>query len=262
MCILAHPDDESLGTGGILAKYASDGIETYLLMATRGERGWAGDEKEYPGPDALGRIREAELKAAAKVLGLQDVTFLDYRDGEVDRADPGEIVAKIARHLRRIRPDVVVTFDPFGSYGHPDHIGICQFATAAIMAAGNPSFDAMQHLPSHQVSKLYYMVEIKEMVGTYQEVFGDLVMKVDGMDRRAPGWEQWAITTRIDTAAHWQQVWQAISCHKSQLSDYAALADLSTEQHKNLWESQTYYRVFSLVNGGRRVERDLFEGLR
>ena len=59
MCVLAHPDDESLGTGGILARYAAEGIETYLVTATRGERGWFGDSEEYPGPEALGKIREA-----------------------------------------------------------------------------------------------------------------------------------------------------------------------------------------------------------
>ena len=68
MCILAHPDDESLGTGGILAKYAAEGVETYLITATRGERGWMGDEKDDPGPEALGQLRTQELQAAARAL--------------------------------------------------------------------------------------------------------------------------------------------------------------------------------------------------
>ena len=71
MCILAHPDDESLGNGGILAKYAAEGVETYLVTATRGERGWFGDESDYPGLEALGKIREAELLAAARALGIR-----------------------------------------------------------------------------------------------------------------------------------------------------------------------------------------------
>ena len=73
MAVLAHPDDESLGTGGILAKYAAEGIETSLVTATRGERGWFGDEREYPGLEALGQIREAELRAAAEVLGDENL---------------------------------------------------------------------------------------------------------------------------------------------------------------------------------------------
>ena len=76
MAILAHPDDESLGNGGMLAKYAAEGIEIHLVVATRGERGWPGKESEYPGLETLGKLREAEVRAAANVLGLHSVYFL------------------------------------------------------------------------------------------------------------------------------------------------------------------------------------------
>src|SRR6266496_2552540 len=99
MAILAHPDDESLGSGGILAKYAAEGIETSLVTATRGERGWFGDERENPGVEALGQIREAELRAAATVLGIGSVNFLNYIDSELDQVHPSEVVAQIAGHL-------------------------------------------------------------------------------------------------------------------------------------------------------------------
>src|ERR671923_1347918 len=102
MCILAHPDDESLGMGGTLAKYAAEGIETYLVTATRGERGWFGNEKDNPGIEALGKIREAELLDAAQELGLCEVKFLDYIDGDLDQANPAEAIAKIVAHLRRV----------------------------------------------------------------------------------------------------------------------------------------------------------------
>ena len=106
------------------------------------------------------------------------------------------------------------------------------------------------------------MVETVENAIAYQEAFGELVMTIDGVERHAVGWESWAITTRIDTAAYWEQVWQAVSCHCSQLPGYQALKDLPDEHHQNLWGSQSYYRAFSLVNGGRKLETDLFEGLR
>ncbi|HKG25537.1 MAG TPA: PIG-L deacetylase family protein, partial [Thermomicrobiales bacterium] len=131
MCVLAHPDDESMGTGGILAKYAAEGVATSLVCATRGERGWYGDDDDYPGPDALGRTREAELHAAAGVLGIRRVHLLDYIDGDLDKADPVEVIPIIARFIREIRPHVVVSFAADGAYGHPDHIAINQFATAA-----------------------------------------------------------------------------------------------------------------------------------
>jgi LmbE family N-acetylglucosaminyl deacetylase len=88
MAVLAHSDDESLGVGGILAKYAAEGVETSLVTATRGERGWFGDEQQHPGLEVLGQIREAELRAAAEILGIGSVDFLGYIDGELDQACP------------------------------------------------------------------------------------------------------------------------------------------------------------------------------
>src|SRR5512136_2788165 len=99
LCVLAHPDDESLGTGGMLAKYAAEGVETYLITATRGEHGWWGEAADYPGPIELGQTREVELRAAADVLRLHEVQFLDYIDGELDQAQPGPAVAQIVTHL-------------------------------------------------------------------------------------------------------------------------------------------------------------------
>src|SRR5205823_812888 len=126
LCVFAHPDDESLGNGGILAKYAAEGIKTYLVVATRGERGWWGNEEEYPGVEAFGKRREAEVLAAAKVLGLRRVEFLDYLDGELDQAEPAEAIPKIDEHLRKVRLDVLVTLGPDGAYGHPGHLLNCQ----------------------------------------------------------------------------------------------------------------------------------------
>ena len=180
MCVLAHPDDESLGNGGTLAKYAAEGVETYLVTATRGERGWFGNERDYPGLEALGKTREAELLAAAKV---------------------------------------------------------------------------------HRVSKLYYMVTSEQLLQAYQSVFGEVVMHIDGVERRGVAWPAWAITTRIETMEYRQTVWKAVYCHESQLVVYRQFEHVSQEHQKELWDSQTYYRAFSLVNGGRGVEDDLFAGL-
>src|SRR5258708_11864616 len=152
MAILAHPDDESLGNGGMLAKYAAEGIEIHLVVATRGERGWPGKESEYPGLETLGKRREAEVRAAANVLGLHSVYFLDYLDGDLDEAHPAEAIAKIAGYLRLVRPEVVVTFGPFGGYGHPDHIAITQFTTAAIVEASKQQYLNHRDRDGHNAS--------------------------------------------------------------------------------------------------------------
>jgi LmbE family N-acetylglucosaminyl deacetylase len=262
MCVLAHPDDESLGNGGMLAKYTAEGVETYLVTATRGERGWTGSELDYPGLAALGKRREAELLTAANVLGIRKVEFLDYLDGSLDQAPVAEAVAKIVGHLRRVKPDVVVTFGPDGAYGHPDHIAISQFTTAAIVEAASPNSLHSRDLPAHRVSKLYYMMASEPLLRAYQSVFGEVVIHIDGMERRGVAWPEWAITTHIDIKAYRRTVWEAILCHKSQLAVYHQLEHLSQEYEQQIWESQTYYRAFSLVNGGCKVEDDLFAGLR
>lgn len=262
MAILAHPDDESLGFGGVLAKYAAEGIETYLVTATLGERGWIGDAHAYPGVEALGEIRKAELLAAAQILGIGDVKLLGYLDGELDQANPTEVVAKIVEQLRHIRPHVVVTFGPDGCYGHPDHIAISQFTTAAIVEAANLYSHDAEYLPPHRVTKLYHMAPTSDFFQAYQLVFGDLVMHIDGTERRATAWPEWQITTCIDASNSWQTVWNAVRCHRTQIPPSHLLERLSDGQHRTMWGAPTYYRVFSMVNGGRSFEHDLFEGLR
>ncbi len=268
MAVLAHPDDESLGVGGTLAKYASEGVEVSLLTATRGDgggyRGHRPGEPQHPGPSALGEIRETELRAAAAMLGVRDVSLLDYHDQQLDRADPREAIASVAAHIRRVRPDVVVTFGPDGAYGHPDHIAISQFTTAAIVAAADARSgcdhgeDAAR---SHTVSKLYYLAWPASTWTAYESAIRTLSSTVDGVERRATPWPDWAITTEIDTRSVWRTVRQAISCHASQIAAYDRLTQLPPEHHEALWGRQSFYRAFSAVNGGRARETDLFEGI-
>ena len=252
MCVLAHPDDESLGTGGILAKYAKEGVATYVVTATRGERGRFDDKGTSPGPAIVGRTREAELRAAAQVLGVREVALLEYVDAELDRADPIEAADRIASHIRRIRPHVVVTFDPFGAYGHPDHVAIAQFTAAGIARAAG----------AHCVSKFYYFVSGERKWAAYQAAFKTLTSKVDGTVRAAIAWPDWAITTAVDARDVWQTVWRAVQCHVTQMSIYTNVAQLTDEDQKVIWGTGEFFRVFSLVNGGRTRENDLFEGLR
>lgn len=262
LCILAHPDDESMGFGGILARYAAEGVATYLITATRGERGWQGRPEDDPGPEALARIREAELRAAAAVLGLQRVHLMGYSDGALAEADWAEAIASITCLLRHIRPQVVATFGPDGATGHPDHIAISQMTTAAIVCAADQAYTPARAWRPHRVAKLYHLAESREQVAAFEAAFGDSAMTVDGVKRRVTGWEPWAVTTRVDTRHYAMQVWRAVACHRSQLPGYAALARLPEEQHRRLWGTQEFYRAFSLVNGGRTPEDDLFAGLR
>jgi LmbE family N-acetylglucosaminyl deacetylase len=259
---LAHPDDESLGMGGAMAKYANEGIDIHLITATRGERGWQGPPEDNPGLQQLGEIRTAELLNAAAELGIKEVNFLDYIDGDLDKADPMEATRKIVTHIRRIRPQVVATFDPYGGYGHPDHIAISQLTTGAIVAATNPDFEDNNQQEPYQVQKLYFMAWTPADQAIYTNAFGKIEMTIDNQVRSSVGWPEWSLTTDIKTGDCWPQVWKAVQCHRSQLPTYSLLEKLSPEQHQGLWGTSTFYRAFSLVNGGREKEDDLFAGIR
>jgi LmbE family N-acetylglucosaminyl deacetylase len=261
LCVLAHPDDESLALGGILAKYGSEGVETHLVTATRGERGWFGPPEENPGPEALGRIRERELRDAASVLGISDLVLLDYQDGELDQADPDELLRLIVGHVRRVRPDVVVTMDHNGIYGHPDHIAATRATAAALVAAADPNFQLDTGDAPHAVSKLYYFAWRQEVREAFEQAFGELHMRIDGVDRNPVTWPDWTVSTWIDTSCYWRRVWEAIRCHRSQLREYQKLLDLPDEYHQALWGRLTFHRVYSLVPAGN-IEDDLFDGLR
>lgn len=267
LAVLAHPDDESLGLGGALARYAAEGAEVSLVTATRGDggryRGLPADHPDHPGRMALAEIREAELRSAARVLGISDVSLLDYDDRHLDRADPSHVIADIVSHVRRIQPDVVLTFGPDGAYGHPDHVAISQFTTAALVAAADDTYTP-PHGPRgvpHAASKLYYIAWPESTWAAYQAAVGRLTSRIDGVERQATPWPDWAITTIVDTRAYWSTVWAAVCCHDSQVAAYQGLKTLSDTHHEMLWGWQSFYRAFSTVNGGRSRETDLFEGL-
>src|SRR6266581_328469 len=149
--IFAHPDDEGTMSGAML-QYSISGVETGLVCATRGEVGEIADPA-LATPENLGEVREGEMRAAAEVLGVHNLWFLGYRDsgmaGTPENQDPrslaqanaAEVVGKLVAIIRQFRPQVMVTFDESGAYGHPDHIAIYRHTTSAFHAAA----DAVQY---------------------------------------------------------------------------------------------------------------------
>lgn len=263
LAVFAHPDDESMGMGGTLAKYSAEGVETHLICASRGERGWFGPEEENPGLERLGQLRTVELENAVRELGMKSLSFLGYIDGDVDKADHAEAIGKIVAQIRRIKPQVVVTFPHDGNYGHPDHIAIGQFTNAAIVCAADTEYKDPENLPSHRVSKLYYMVDGETFISLVAPFMGDMTFPVDDQMRGEAPWKEWMITTRIEMAEYCHPAWRAILCHKSQLPTLGALVEMHEDAAVSVLAMQgTFFRAFSLVNGGRKPEMDLFDGLR
>lgn len=166
LAVLAHPDDESFGPGGTLALYAQRGASVHLICATRGEVGDIPDGM-MKGHEDPADLRASELRCAAQHLGLEKVHMLDYRDSGMPgtpendhpralvNAPHGEVVRKITHLMRRIRPQVVITFDPIGGYRHPDHIVIHEATVDAFHAAGDPK-RYPNELEPYQPQKLYY----------------------------------------------------------------------------------------------------------
>ncbi|MBA2288304.1 MAG: PIG-L family deacetylase [Ktedonobacteraceae bacterium] len=163
--LYAHPDDEGTMSGAFL-RYGAEGVETGLVCATRGEVGEISDPA-LATPENLGQVREGEMRAAAEVLKLNHLWFLDYRDsgmaGTADNNDPrafvqvnpAEVVGKLVAIIRQFQPQVMVTFDETGGYGHPDHIAIHRYATSAFHAAADDA-QYPELGPAWSVSKLYY----------------------------------------------------------------------------------------------------------
>jgi len=174
MLAFPHPDDESFGPGGTIAKYAREGVEVHYVCATRGEVGAVDAEltrpyEHLPEDQWLGALRVQELRNAADILGLTGLHFLGYRDsgmtGSADNRDPRafinanpvEATGQLVKLIRAIRPQVIVTFDPFGGYGHPDHIFIHHRTREAFAAAGDPAQYPEAGEP-YQPRKLYWSV--------------------------------------------------------------------------------------------------------
>lgn len=168
LAVLAHPDDESFGLGGTLALYAKRGYETYYVCATRGEAGSA-DEEHMKGFKDTAEMRTAELMRAAKELGLKEVIFLGYRDSGMPGMEANnhpdaqinhpveEVAGRVVRHIRAIRPDVVITFDPIGGYKHPDHIHIHKATVLAFANADDENFYP-EHGAGFKPTALYFQI--------------------------------------------------------------------------------------------------------
>jgi LmbE family N-acetylglucosaminyl deacetylase len=134
---LAHPDDESFAAAGTIMKYAAAGVRSVLVTATRGDKGKLGNPPVCH-PEELPACRERELRDAARIIGVEDLHILDYRDKELLNAPPDEIRRALVSILRQVRPLIVATFDPNGFNAHPDHVAISRFTMDAIAAAADP----------------------------------------------------------------------------------------------------------------------------
>src|SRR2546425_11779761 len=154
LLVMAHPDDESMGSGGLVLRHTRAGIPTYLICATYGEAGWTGKPAGAKKED-LPEIRAKELEEASAALAISGVELWDYPDGGVSAADHPQISQRITEQIVKLRPRAVVGWGPDGGYGHPDHIWIGACTDAAIVALDEAERPALYHLAVDQQLAAY-----------------------------------------------------------------------------------------------------------
>ncbi len=267
--VYAHPDDEG-GVSGALLHYKTLGVEPGLVVATRGEVGEISDPA-LATPENLGQVREGEMRAAAEVLGVEHLWFLDYRDsgmaGTPDNQDPrafmqasaAEVVGKLVAIIRSFRPQVMVTFDETGAYGHPDHIAIYRYTTSAFYAAA----DGVQYPelgPAHMVSKLYYSAfprsfarQIGEWMqgSNYQGFLSDL-------DPEKFGVPDELISVRLNVEPYLETKNRSWSMHRTQINPNDPLSQLPQEITRK-WRAHEYFQLAATrVGPDVEGENDLF----
>ncbi len=273
LAVYAHPDDE-LAAGGTLAHYARHGVGTHLICATRGEVGEA--PPDLKGFASVAEMRTNELQCAAGCLGLASVDFLGYRDsgmpGSPDNDHPDALAAaptdqvarKIAAHIRRVKPQVVITFDPIGGYRHPDHIAIHRATVEAFRMAGDEGV-VIGNWEAHAPQKLYFStfprgflrlaVRLLKLLGRDPRHFG----KNGDIDLESLVEFDFPVHARISIGDALEQKERAAACHSSQLSSMGgALARVFQKLFAN---EETFMRAVP-AQPPARIERDLFEGIR
>jgi LmbE family N-acetylglucosaminyl deacetylase len=191
LLVFAHPDDESFGVAGTVKKYTRQGVPVDLICATRGEKG---ARLDVPANMDTGTAREVELRAAAAIMGIRNIYFLGYIDGQLDKANEEEVINKITNIMRRVQSEIVISFGPDGITGHSDHVAIGKAATKA--------FERLSAEGSGP-RKLYY-VTIAESAVPNVDDFG-VATRPD---------EQVTIST--DISDYLDSKIQAIAAHRSQ----------------------------------------------
>jgi mycothiol conjugate amidase Mca len=274
MAVHAHPDDESMSTGGTLARYASEGVEVVLVCATKGEEGDILNPAVEPDEisDDIVQMRMKELDEACKILGIHRKYFLGYRDSGMDgspsnahpqalqNADIHEATERLVRIIRETKPQVVITYNEKGFYGHPDHIAVNRISQAAVEAASDPNRYPQIQWPPWQPLKFYYtgvpksrLLKFKE----YLEARGEEVwFDVDFL-----GTPDGEITTRIDVLPFLDRKLRAISSHRSQIGPNSFVSRLPEDLRKEGFGNECYVCVQGCP-AGADLEEDLFHGLR
>lgn len=275
LAILAHPDDESFGPGGTLARYAAEGVDVHIAIATDGAAGSVATGHEAA-REKLAEVRAQELQTAVRILG-GTLHTLGYRDsGYIGdpanehpdafvQSDEQEAVSRVVRLIREIRPQVIITHDETGGYFHPDHIQCWKITVPAFHAAGDPAqFPEIGPAP-YQPERLYFsalpntwikfFVFLFRLRGQDPTKFG----RNQDIDMTRVGVERKNLHAFISYRDYWDVKREASAAHASQ-GGGNALSWLPKSVQKLLLARDTFIRAYPPAPDGYR-EKDLFAGI-
>lgn len=276
----AHPDDESFGNGGLIAKYVAEGVEVYLICATDGDMGTIPDDMQGT-YDTVRELRLSELDCAAGVLGFEKVFKFGYKDSGMMGADSTEdpdclwynwqnnseaVTQRVVEVIREVRPHVILTFNEYGGYGHPDHIAIQRATREAFDRAGDASYLTDGQQP-YQPQKLYY----SSIPGTLLKIML-FWLRLRGKDPRRMGVNNdinfEAVVDHIEPAhakvdiRDYLETWdEASACHRSQ-GGGSTFMRFPMWLRRLLMGTQSFTRVHPAPERDRIDEEDLFDGVR
>jgi len=292
MTVHAHPDDETIGTGGTMAKAVRAGNRVVLVTCTRGEMGEI-VVKEMDTPEnhrRLGEIRAGELEAAMGVLGVTEWENLGYRDSDMMgregnndprtfwQADLDEAARRLTWLIRRYKPDVVTTYNAFGGYGHPDHIRVHDTAIRAVPRAGDPNWYPEQletGLEPWTPKKFYEQATPESIRRKMNERLAELGTDTAWLPPKDATPEQLAeyeermkqmltpddqVTTWIDIGDELEAKWAAIQKHVTQINMDFPFMKLGFDGWREFWGRETFVLRESMVETAK-PESDVFAGL-
>lgn len=270
----AHPDDESFGLGGLITKYVDQGVEVSLICATNGEMGTVKPEF-LNGYDSVAALRLGELDCAAETLRLKHVVKLGYKDsgmmGSESCSDAAclwqapvpDVTRRVVEVIRDLKPQVIITFNRYGGYGHPDHIAIQRATTEAFPLAGDAGYETGQ--APYQPQKLYY-----SSISARQIRLAVAMTRLRGQDPRHLGRNKdfdlvaildhvEPVHTMVDVRDYFH-AWEAASaCHASQLGGGAMRFPIWLRRW--IAPHQSFTRIYPTPIRNRVDEYDLFHSV-
>jgi N-acetyl-1-D-myo-inositol-2-amino-2-deoxy-alpha-D-glucopyranoside deacetylase len=269
LSIFAHPDDESYGAGGLMATAAAAANPVWVLCVTNGDQGGRPGEMDVD-HSIDPEIRCQELTCACEALGVAEPVFLGYRDsgmegwvapeGSLELAESEEVVGRILDVIRQLRPAVIVTHDPGGVYGHPDHVKTSACVTEAFRRAaaepGGPTALYHQALPRSGVLAMQaVMAEERRMYGDPTAPSEDDLQQQKAMVRLARPDED--ITTIVDIEPVLDHKLAALACHESQMRGRDWRNPTIREGFRQVLGHETFIRVLPEPRPGEKEDRPL-----